>query len=213
MRSSLGRALGRFYVWRYTFRARQATRSNPGYSFTQDFVSERVGNWSEHLAALVGKPEIHCLEIGSYEGRSSVWFLEQVLTHPTATLTCVDPRGPETPDGLRFAHNIAVTGVADKVTTINGRSEDLLSVAPIAEMRFDFAYIDGGHEAPHVLFDAVFTWPLLKPDAILIFDDYLWKPELPVGQRPKIAIDKFLDDYAGQYDMLENGYQVVIRKR
>ena len=34
--------------------------------------------------------ETHVLEIGSWEGRSSAWLLEQLLTHPRSTLTAID---------------------------------------------------------------------------------------------------------------------------
>ena len=35
--------------------------------------------------------EIHILEIGSYEGRSTVWFVENLLNNEKSTITCVDP--------------------------------------------------------------------------------------------------------------------------
>jgi len=35
--------------------------------------------------------EIHILEIGSYEGMSTVWFVENFLNNEKSTITCVDP--------------------------------------------------------------------------------------------------------------------------
>lgn len=66
------------------------------------------------------------LEIGSYEGRSAVWFLENILTHPTARIVCVD-LFTRLPFELRFDHNIRISGAGDKVTKMKGRSETVLS--------------------------------------------------------------------------------------
>ena len=35
--------------------------------------------------------ELHILEIGSFEGKSTVWFLENILQNKNSTITCVDP--------------------------------------------------------------------------------------------------------------------------
>ena len=74
-------------------------------------------------------------------------------------------------------------------------------------------YLDGSHEAPNVLFDGMLSWGLLKPGGVLIFDDYLWVPQLLAGHRPQLAIDLFLRYHSGQYDLLHHGYQVAISKK
>src|SRR6185312_6234037 len=63
--------------------------------------------------------------------------------------------------------------------------------------RFDFVYIDGSHQAPDVLADAVLAFQLLKLGGVLVFDDYLWAME-PLGRQdfynmPKPAIDAFVN--------------------
>ena len=40
--------------------------------------------------------------------------------------------------------------------------------------KFDFIYVDGSHEAPDVLFDAILAHKLVKNNGIIAFDDYLW---------------------------------------
>ena len=40
-----------------------------------------------------------------------------------------------------------------------------------------FIYVDGSHEAPDVLFDAILAHKLVKNNGIIAFDDYLWSPE------------------------------------
>jgi predicted O-methyltransferase YrrM len=62
---------------------------------------------------------------------------------------------------------------------------------------FDLIYIDGSHQAPDVLTDAVMSFQLLKVGGVMIFDDYLWTMDKPgfqdVLKMPKPAIDAFLN--------------------
>ncbi len=53
-----------------------------------------------------------------------------------------------------------------------GVSRETLRTLPFAS--YDFIYIDGGHGATDVLEDAVLSFRLAKPGAVIAFDDYLW---------------------------------------
>ncbi len=183
------------------------TESN--FSFTVDYVSPNVSEWTKFLAVYKGEPDVRMLEIGSFEGRSTVWFLANALTHPAARIVCVDIF-TEPARELRFDHNIRIAGAVDKVTKLKGRSEDLLGQLP--RESFDMIYVDGSHVAVNVLFDAVSAWSLLKAGGVLIFDDYLWEMHKPPSQRPQQAIDLFLESFEGRYELLSKGYQVLLRK-
>jgi predicted O-methyltransferase YrrM len=179
------------------------------YSFTEDYVTHQGSTWSQQLASLRGRSGARILEVGSFEGRSAIWFLENVLTHPTATITCVDPfyhPGLE----ARFDHNIRVSGHAAKVTKIKAPSEAVLPKLDPAS--YDAIYVDGSHLAVHVMMDAALSWTLVKPGGVLIFDDYLWQRELPAWARPQLAIDLFLSMVATDAVILHKAYQVIVRK-
>ena len=179
-----------------------------GYVFTADYLEGRIALWEQHLSELKGRPGVRFLEIGSYEGRSAVWFLEHILTDATASIVCLDIFTQHYE--LRFDHNIRVSGAANKVTKIKGRSEEVLTSFP--RTTFDFIYIDGSHHALNVLMDAVAGWRLLKPRGITMFDDYLWQIDDPPATRPQMAIDLFLSAFEPQLEMLHHGEQVVVRK-
>lgn len=149
------------------------------------------------------------LEIGSYEGRSAVWFLESILTHPTAGIVCID-FFTHLSLSMRFDHNIRHSGAAAKVTKIKGHSDAILITQPLDH--FDIIYVDGSHDAAPVLMDAMLCWYRLKPGGVLIFDDYLWDKEESASNRPQMAIDLFLTAFEGSYDLLLKDYQVAIRK-
>ena len=62
------------------------------YEFSTDWFTNqnRIPLWEKMLRPFKGKPDIHYLEVGVYEGRSAIWMLENILTHPSSTLTGID---------------------------------------------------------------------------------------------------------------------------
>ena len=195
------------------------------YEFTTDWVASHANLWTEHLKHLKGKPNIHALEIGSFEGRSAIWFLENILVHPTSSITCVDIFEKKYGYEDRFDRNIQATGLAHKLKKIKGSSQKVLR--ELEWNSYDFIYIDGSHVAKDVLLDAVFSWDLLKVGGIIIFDDYQYKVDryqflkfrlsaksrLAPWRRPKIAIDAFLEVFQPYVEVRHKEYQVVVRKK
>ncbi len=193
-------------------RAEQNAHGNSKYRFSTDWVSANQGMWSTVLGPFKGKANIQGLEIGSFEGRSAIWFLENILNQPGSTLTCIDIFDPEFE--ATFDHNIAQFPEPERVIKIKAASQHALPT--LKPNYFDFAYIDGSHDATDVLTDVILTWPLLKPGAVIIFDDYGYKglgawvrPE----KTPRIAIDAFLRIYEKHVEVLHRGYQIALRKR
>jgi SAM-dependent methyltransferase len=176
------------------------------YAFSDDWFTEAIPVWEKALEEFRGEPDIHYLEIGVFEGRSVIWALENILTHPTARLTGIDPFIGDFKN--TYVQNIARTGMANKVTTIEGFSQEALRGLPLAS--FDIVYIDGSHAADDVLEDAVLSWRLLKEGGILIFDDYLWGGNS--ADFPFPAINVFHRFYGHHFDVIHNGYQVILKK-
>ena len=59
-------------------------------TFTSDWVTQFVPSWQKHvIPALAGRENVHWLEVGSFEGRSALWTLENVFTGSGSTITCV----------------------------------------------------------------------------------------------------------------------------
>jgi hypothetical protein len=190
------------------------------YQFTTDWVSRHAELWTEILGHLKDRPEIHGLEIGSFEGRSAIWFLDNVLTHPSSSITCIDvwsyvgdplfgDRDEKTFDG-----NIAAHPQGQKVVKLKGFSEDMLP--GLKKEYYDFVYIDGSHRSRDALVDAVFSWRLLKPGGYMIFDDYE-RQELRAYLVPhkvaRMGIDAFLTVFAPHIDVIHREFQVVVRKK
>ena len=186
--------------------------------FTQDWFTRYIPKWKELLGEMSGKPGIRALEVGSFEGRSACWLLENVLTGTAAHLDCVDTFTAPVETvvdhldarGLRARFDANIAPWRERVTVHVDESANVLRslTGP-----YDFIYIDGSHLAPDVLADAVLAWLLLKSGGIMIFDDFRWDRMPRPEQCPGIAIEGFLRCHSGWYDLLHADWQVAIRKR
>jgi hypothetical protein len=186
------------------------------YTFTQNWFTDKTSSWAQFLKEFKGKPYVNYLEIGTFEGRSALWLLENILTHPTAKLTIVDAFQENT--HRTFISNINLSGEADKFKILSGFSTDKLRELPFDSI--DFAYIDGSGKGIVMLSDLVSTWNLLKVDGIIICSRYSLDKGLrealelqPNDPGPYEAIDVFLKLYKPYIMILafqEN--QVIFRK-
>lgn len=149
-------------------------------------------------------PAMNMLEIGSFEGMSSRWLLENWLTHESSTITCIDTwmGGMEHQNEEynfkeieeRFNHNLKP--YARKVLKVKGTSVDGLSYLRANGKRFHAAYIDGGHTSKDVLLDLMLSHDLLLSGALVICDDYMWtSPDDNPLNTPKFGIDTFMHLY------------------
>jgi predicted O-methyltransferase YrrM len=185
--------------------------------FTKDWFSINIPTWEIILAELVNKPDINGLEIGVFQGRSTCWLLENIFTHPSATLNAVDTFqgnvehvGMPEIDNLFtvFVNNTAEYG--NKLTTFKMPSQVYLTSF---KNTYDFIYVDGDHHAWACLEDMVLSWPQLKKNGIMIVDDYGGGEEdAEIQDLPKTGINSFLISYTSRYEILHVGYQLVIRK-
>ncbi|MGQ0677790.1 MAG: class I SAM-dependent methyltransferase [Rhodospirillales bacterium] len=187
--------------------------------FSQDWTSPHFPVWSRVLQDWRAKP-VEALEIGSWEGRSAVFFLEFM---PKCRLVCVDtfagsPEHLENPDWRanlpliekRFdANTAAYKGRVEKIRLNSVAALDGLSKA---KRGFDLIYVDGSHRRDDVLVDTLLSWPMLKPGGRLIWDDYGGGKRLPDAERVQPAVDLFMDIHGGECRELHRGYQIIVEK-
>jgi hypothetical protein len=161
------------------------------YRFTSDWWTSNVEHWQRCVVPRLPRP-FAWLEIGSFEGRSACWMLDEVM-HPGDRLTCVDTFQrrfdftERSDTEIAFDENVA--GRAEKVVS---RSVPFLAKA-VAEL----------------------AWHVVPVGGLIVLDDYHWTPpehrasELP----PKPAIDAILSLYGSRIDVLHHAWQVIIAKR
>ncbi len=175
------------------------------YQFTQDWFTHNIHIWKLHLQHLAGIADFKVVEIGSLQGMSACWLLDNILTHPTANITCIDLYFQE-----QFHGNIPKTGSGDKVIPLQGYSQKVL--VTLDSESYDIAYIDGCHKATSALQDAILSWRVVKVGGLMIFDDYEFTyPDNP-EQNTKIGIDVFLEMFGSQLEVVHKGYQLIVKK-
>ena len=202
------------------------------YEFTNDwFTKVAEDNWK------ILKPQVNpkkVLEIGSYEGAATSFIINNV--NDCEEIFCIDTwEGGVEHEKMdaksismkhvekRFDKNIEIAIKEAKsnvnIKKIKARSDDAL-INLLSEGKknyFDFIYVDGSHQAPDVLLDAILSFRLLRVGGVIAFDDYLWSEELESGRDPlrcpKPAIDAFTNLYLRKIDILSAPlYQMYVTK-
>jgi predicted O-methyltransferase YrrM len=151
------------------------------------------------------------MEIGSWKGRSAIWFLENYLIHPESKLFCIDTwdmqewndfnqekrdllNNPQRVKELQmdtiyqqFLFNIKFKGFQEKCIPLRNKSE--LALKEVKDEYFDFVYVDGDHSYQGSYQDFTACWPKLKKGGILFGDDWSWSSE--EGFPVKLAARQF----------------------
>ena len=188
-------------------------------NFSSDWFSGNIPAWTGFFHRWQESPRT-AIEIGSYEGRSSLWLLENALAHPESKLFCVDVfADAEASDSYwsRFKQNVVDSAHGSKVEVHRGYSFDFLSHFVVSGRKVDFVYVDGSHRAADVLEDLILAFRVLKPGGLLICDDYLGGAgkghELTLGS-PKIAVDAFTTIYRDRLEIIPGQplYQLAMKK-
>lgn len=208
--------------------------TKPDYKFTTPwFENTAKGVWDSLIPTL--KPK-RILEIGSYEGASTCYLINKLGLNKDTEIHCIDtwqgglehqidgnaPSDMTSVEEL-FHHNTKIalseTGNYAKLFVHKGFSDVVLSTLLAKGMQdyFDFIYIDGSHQAPDVLCDAVLSFRLLRLNGVIAFDDYLWQEMLPYGtdpiRCPKPAIDAFTNIYCRKLRIISAPlYQLYVEK-
>lgn len=217
-----------YYKWAWRNKARLFAQTvtkggtRAEVQFSQDWFSNRIPQWTEWFAPYKDHP-IKGMEIGVFEGQSSLWLLKNILTHYESRLIAVDTfegGADQTAakincNGLRDRYESNIAKYKEKVRIFQGPSQLEL---PKMVGNFDFIYVDGSHLAPDVLLDAVNAWRLLSVGGLLVFDDYAWRQDKVPTRCPYPAIDAFLYCFQDRYERLPSDLlpspdlQVAVRK-
>lgn len=182
------------------------------FRFTKDWFSKNIPFLKRNIPAKTK----NILEIGSYEGRSTIWFHKNYLKKG-GTITCIDTfQGSIEHQGEnntalfeRFNNNLKAAKVNYNV--IVGKSFMSL-IRLIGKNRYDFIYIDGSHHSKDVATDMFLAFQLLRIGGVMIVDDYEWKMYERPSMTPKIAVDFFIESYCDEIKVIEKGYQVAIKR-
>lgn len=202
-----------------------------GKIYSSDWFSHHIELWDSYKPLFNNIPNIKCLEVGSFEGRSTNYIAKNFCNGKDSYIDSVDMwtgynyvgyDGNMDKDSPvlfdRFIHN--TKKYLDEGRLIYHRNLSSITLTKFLyetqnnnREKYDFIYIDGSHLAKDVLLDTILAWQLLKTGGIMFFDDYELSifPNNP-EMDPKPAIDGFLNSYKGYYEILHKDWQIHIRK-
>jgi predicted O-methyltransferase YrrM len=184
------------------------------YKYSQNwFLNSEIKNVLENF--LNKSKENRILEIGSFEGMSSVFFADNFLDHKDSSLTCIDPfltidnndhsKFLEKNEEINFDFNISICKNSNKIKIYKITSDIFFQNN---DKTFNFIYIDGSHEVDCIEKDMKNSFDILEKNGIMWMDDYNGGDGIQI----KNIMNKFLEKYKNQYELIHQGYQLAIKK-
>ncbi|KAL8834923.1 MAG: hypothetical protein Q9176_007217 [Flavoplaca citrina] len=199
------------------------------FHFQQDWFELIRPEWEQRTAHLRGR-ELRILEIGCFEGCSTTWILDNLMSHPSSVMTVIDTfeggmehqddNGPDHPTDRyqlstlkrRFDANVAKCPEVAKLNVMQARSDDALVALRQQRRRFDFIYIDASHVAIDVLHDAVMSWQMLDQGGLIVFDDYSWRGFIEDCYNPRTAVRAFIKCARPEVECIETESQLWVKR-
>ena len=154
------------------------------------------------------------LEIGSYEGRSALFFLNNFKD---SNIRCVDTwSGSDEHDNFDF-------NMIEKNFDFNGsifQSNNRLEKFKMTSNKFflnnskkyDLIFVDGDHSSAQVKIDINNSWKVLNKGGYLILDDYMWWFYKDLKKNPSTSINNFIINHISEISSLKIWHQVIIKK-
>ena len=154
------------------------------------------------------------LEVGSYEGRSAIFFLKNFSD---SKITCVDTWvGSDEHSNVNFK-------LIEKNFDFNTsfyQSNNILMKHKMTSNEFfkknykyfDLIYVDGDHSSDQVKIDLINSWNVLKNGGFLVLDDYMWWYYKDLKKNPSTPINNFIKANISNISKLVVWHQVIIQK-
>jgi len=165
--------------------------------------------------------QTNLLEIGSFEGRSSLFFLnyfKNKLSINNICLTCVDTwegSNESLHEKINFSlveknFNKNIEAFNQNIKKHKCTSFEFFKSKNLQQ--YDLIFIDGSHEFKDVLADAESSFKHIKKNGFIIFDDFNWFHYKDEKLNPAHAINIFLNDKINEFEIIYVGMILIIRK-
>tara|TARA_Y100000996_G_C22493469_1_gene631236 strand:- start:97 stop:786 length:690 start_codon:yes stop_codon:yes gene_type:complete len=178
---------------------------------TQDWFSHNVYDWHEERECLSKRKDY--LEIGSFEGISAMYVLENFLQ---LKVTCVDAWSDKTDGNQDLNIQLVEKNFDLNTEKYKNRIEKLKCLSKDFFKKntdtFDIIYIDGSHKADDVFYDCTNAWEILRKDGLLILDDYFWNGYPKIEDNTAYGIKNFLKKIKYFRILKLTKYQLFIKK-
>ena len=177
------------------------------YEFTEDHFSHHIPIWREHLKPLIEAKGVAALTLGSHQGMTICWLLDTVLNQASDELFCIDQAFSRL-----FDRNINQTSGLDKIVCMEGKPLALMGDLP--SNAFDLIVLqDRRKQVDHIQQEIRQCWPLLRNEGVMIVKDYGWHHPSGPQQSPKAGVDRFLKTVQGEFKILVQDDQLILKKQ
>jgi predicted O-methyltransferase YrrM len=186
------------------------------YKITQYWFVNNIPIWLYIFKKFnFSKKKLNILEIGSYEGLSSIFFLKNLKK---SRITCVDIWS--SPRDEKYYEKFNKFNVIEKNFDFNTKvfRKRLKKIKNYSNYffknnkeKYDIIYIDGGHKNDIIYSDLVNAFGALKEKGIIIADDLFWN-QLPKGENPINAISRFINMNKNRIKIIIIYSQLIIQK-
>jgi predicted O-methyltransferase YrrM len=201
---------------RYQKKKKLFIKSIKNYKITQYWFINNIPIWLYIFKKFnYFNKNLNILEIGSYEGLSTIFFLK---TLKKSLITCVDTWS--SPRNEKYYEKYNKFNVTEKNFNLNTKifKNRLKKIKNYSNLffknnkkKYDIIYIDGGHQNDIVYLDLLNAFDALKEKGIIIADDLFWN-ELPKGKNPINGMKKFINTKENRIKILLIYSQLIIQK-
>lgn len=189
---------------------------NEKYIFHEDWFSSNIPIWELILKKELNRDkQIEYLEIGSYEGRSTVYICEEFKKF---SVTAVDPylqydeiKKYVNENNMEKKYNIFQKNISlfkNKVKFFRLSSDNFFKQN---KFFFDVIYIDGSHFADDVKKDFIQSVKILNKNGLIIFDDFMWDHYNNMNENPISGILPLLENYP-DLKVIFASEQLIVKK-
>ena len=172
-----------------------------------NWFSWMILNFEKNLFHYKGQ-KVDFLQRGTFSGDASLWLLENF---PDSRLFDVDTwEGSVEHASMDFTFKEIEQAYDQKMLPFSNVTKYKMTSDQFFEQntqKFDFIYIDGAHTYDQIIKDAENALKFSKVGTIIGFDDYNWD----ISRDPELAINKFLEKYNSQVELLTKNYQVWVK--
>ena len=184
----------------------------------EDVFSPNIPVWEKIVSQFVS---INYLEIGSFEGRSTVFIAEQKNIESVMAVDTFEGSDEYDKNGMVKHNNVSFETVYNNfkynLSLVNKKNINFLKDTSDNffinnKSRFNLIYIDGSHHYENVKKDFINSYNCIEKNGIMIFDDFLWFYYDDYKKNPICAIIECYEKYKNNLELIFLNHQIIFRK-
>jgi SAM-dependent methyltransferase len=178
-----------------------------------DWFSHNIPIWKYFIKKNILNKKIKYLEIGCFEGRSTIFIAENFKD---SQIEIVDNfKGGNEHNNIEF-HQVYINfkrNINSFKKRVKINKIDSKTFYKKNKKKYDLIYVDGSHYYKDVVLDFNECFKILNVNGIIIFDDFLWKYYKDINQNPIGALLPLLKKNYKNFIILHVGYQIILKKK